>query len=548
MKNILTGLATTMLLILFCLPAAAQHTDNLNNIYILKNDSLYRLSDLKYRAVDSLYADNDRRSFKILRSYKSHDSVYLADRKKYDSVYRTFRDTVKRKPVKVYNQKARLNKGHDSLFASQKKLFIRSDSLRKLYRLDYKPDSLRPYEKYHSIKLDSLKKLIYLESLKTDSQRIKKYLYDKKMQLSKLYEDSVNVKNYIRSRKLTMEITCRPGDTVYINNNYRKVNITTIPSEKLRLSTVLNYKETVDETDKDIFQKMGIGISRERNTVTVTIDPYKQRTVKDTDPCYDMINMEVNTKRSLLVELPGNAVIILTSKYGETNIKHDVTSLDAKISNGSLKMLNAGQANITGTYSTIKANEIKKARLNLSSVNFSAGNIGTMSVVSGSSVIKLDNCNSMDMISTSDDYRIDKAGSISGSKRFGKLGIERLDDQLVLTGASADIQIDKLSYTVPFIKIDNKYADVKLPLYDIKNYAVYYEGSYKDVAKLSTATQTLNGMGSITARLTVAKDSLYSTGGAAGVNKTKFEAIGGDISGLHAKIDIICPFCNVVFN
>ncbi|MGC4104176.1 hypothetical protein [Ferruginibacter sp.] len=169
-----------------------------------------------------------------------------------------------------------------------------------------------------------------------------------------------------------------------------------------------------------------------------------------------------------------------------------------------------------------------------------------MSVVSKSSNLQLDNCGTMDVTSVSDVYKVDKAGSISGSKDFGKLNIESLKDKLVLSGASADVKINNFSYEAPFIKIDSKYADLKLPLYDQKNYSVYYEGSYKDVNKISAAQkQTFTGTVSFDAA--IPKDSV-ATSGKTGTGKMKFEAVAGDVTGKHTRVDITCPYCNVVFN
>jgi hypothetical protein len=167
-----------------------------------------------------------------------------------------------------------------------------------------------------------------------------------------------------------------------------------------------------------------------------------------------------------------------------------------------------------------------------------------MSVVSTASSVQLKNCITMKMASVGDDYKMESAGSISGSKDFGKFNIETLEDRLDLKGANADLKIKNLSYEAPFIKIDSKYADLKLPLYDQKNYSVYYEGSYGDVNKLSSAIQKLNDLGTIKAVSSVQKDTLA----VAGAHKTRYEATAGDISGKHAKVDIVCPFCNVVFN
>ena len=154
----------------------------------------------------------------------------------------------------------------------------------------------------------------------------------------------------------------------------------------------------------------------------------------------------------------------------------------------------------------------------------------------------------MNMASVSDEYKVAKAGSICGNKDFGKFNIENLKDQLVLSGTNADIKINRLNLETPLIKIDSKYADLKVPVYDLKNYSISYEGSYKDVNKISSATLTTNNTTTAAAGLSALKDSLAANGKQTAVTKTKFEATAGDITGKHTKVNIVCPYCNVVFN
>ena len=550
MKNIFVRLTTLGLLMAFYLSSAAQNKDARNTKKA--KDSIFRVTHPGFYVPDSLHSEPAVRMLKSSRTIRQQDSLMIQRRSKPSprktkpfTVYSTHSDFKKTTLFKkdadsAYSRKVFVSKKQDTLRRLQQLALVKYDSSRKVYAVNVRQDSFHKYKLYQSVKLDSVKRKVYQQNMRSDSQRIKEYLRDKKIR----YRDTVVVKDGYGSKKILMEITCNPGDTVYINSRYKKVIIKTIPSQKLRLSTTLFYKsELVNERSPETFKKMGIELSRTSTSVTAMINDTKQSYSGNTDErCIDDKIMENNAKRPLFIELPDNAIIVVNSKFAETNIENFVSSLDAVITNGSLRMGNADHARIKSYYGTIVAGEIKNAELNLSSTNFTASNIVSMSVVSTASFMKLDRCGSMNMASTGDEYNIDKASSISGNKDFGKLNIENLKDQLVLTGASANIKIDNLSYEAPFIKINNKYADLKLPLYDQRDYAVYYEGSDKDISKLSTATQKMNGMGTINARLSVQKDTL------ANINKTRFHAVAGNTDGRHTKVDIVCPYCNVVFN
>lgn len=438
---------------------------------------------------------------------------------------------------------------------------LKYDSMKRLYSVDVRYDSMHRFKAAKGVRLDSMKKALYLQNIKMDSLRMKKYLQFKKMQLQKLQTDTVVLSNGYRTRELLTEITCMPGDTVYINNHYKKVIVKVFPHQKLRLSTIITYSDAINERDPEIFKKMGIELSRTNNSVIATVNGVKhpganrdgndksnvQRDNIEDALCKDL-NAENNARRPLLIELPDNVVILLNTQYADASIENYVSNINADINNGSLTMRNAGNAFIKSKYSTVNVGNLKKADLNLSASRFTAGNIAAMSVVSNTSHMQLTDCNAMNITSVSDEYVVEKAGSITGNKDFGKFNIQNLKDQLVLSGSNADIKINNVGLESPLIKISSKYADLKVPVYNLQNYSIYYEGSFKDVTKISSATPKTNNPTPAFTAVAASQDTVGVNSKGSITNKTKFEAKAGDITGKYTKVDIVCPFCNVVFN
>lgn len=565
-----------MLLSVFYFTAAAQKNDSLYN-HAKMLDSIYRIMVKEHYVPDtSFHVRQLPLKRKIQRDSLGHtrDSIFLLNRKLFDSAHRKmvitrknsdrYRDsTYKKLLFRAYSsdsvkRKITLSRPKmDSLFRKRMNMLhgVKYNSLRKLYAMNLRLDSFYRYKKFQSLRLDSVKKILLIQNIKSDSQRIKKYLQQRKQLLQQIQLDTASVRNGYRSRELSMEISCNSGDTVYINNNYKKVIIRIVPKQRLRLSTIINYREALNERDVEILKKIGIDLSRTNHSVTATVNGIKSG-YKDTndktgnadDLACKELNSESNVKRSLNLEVPDNVIIFLNTKYADANIEDYVSNINAEILNGSLRMGSAENAVIRSKYSTINVADIKKANLNFFNTRFTASNISAMTIVSKSSTMQLKDCTVMNIASTSDEYQVSKAGSISGNKDFGKFNIEDLKDQLVLSGANADIKISRLNLETPLIKIDSKYADLKIPVYDLKNYSIYYEGSYKDVNKISSATLTANNRTVASAGLSALKDSLAANGKQTGATKTKFEATAGDVTGKHTRIDIVCPYCNVVFN
>jgi len=529
--------------------------------YSSHNDSLYKKRYLLSKVPDSL-----KRIHQLhLLSYDSLQKLYstfkLDSFHRYKLNYAVTRDSSKR------------------LTASK---HYKTDSSRKLFSRSVQADSFHRYKVRQSIKLDSLRALHYKQNIKSDSQRIKLFLHNKKQQLQQFHEDTASVKNGYRSRHLSMEISCFPNDTVYINNNYKTVIIKVIPSQKMRLSTSINYREALNNRDHEIFKLMGIEIGRSRTHVTATIntatpenyhDSNDKNNIKDastTAACREL-NSESNVKRSLLIELPGNAIIFLTSKFADANIESYVPYVNVNITNGTLKMGSAGNAVINSKFSTVNADDIKDANLNLVSTKFTGGNFMQMTIASNNSTLKLDRSVVMQLNSVSDQYQVENAGMLSGNKNFGTLAIGSLENKLLLTGSNTDIKIKSISSLSPLIQINNKYASIQVPVYNLPNYNLRYEGSYKDVNKISsslqsdgsgnfTSTSTLQSVkedGHTTTSTTVVsitgndkkKDSsqIKGQGNLADANNTVFKTAVGDTTGLHTKVNITCSYCKLTF-
>jgi hypothetical protein len=247
----------------------------------------------------------------------------------------------------------------------------------------------------------------------------------------------------------------------------------------------------------------------------------------------------------IVVEVPVNAILIVQTKYANTNIENAVRYVRADITNGSLTMDAANNADIRGRQSDVRTDDINTAIFNLSNSKLIAGRINNLSIVSSLSILQLNQATTMKMHSVSDVYRIDQAGDISGKKDFGRFTIETLVKGMDLSGASADLKINAFGRSIPIIKISSKYADLRLPVYQLKNYSIVYDGSSKDVHKISSAQ---NITANISIEPAIINHIPAKTDSSNMISKTKFEAIGGDITGSHAKINIDCPFCNVVFN
>ena len=255
-------------------------------------------------------------------------------------------------------------------------------------------------------------------------------------------------------------------------------------------------------------------------------------------------------RRELTIYIPADVKLNVVSKYADVTADHDLKNLRIKISNGSLDMVNADNVVIVSGYSNVSCGNLTNADITATNGKLSLKNVDQLTLNTKYSKVALDNCNALTIKSTSDDYDLDVVQSLIGTKTYGNLRLDKLTGSFDLKGSSADVRIRNIEPSVSTITLDNKYADVQLPVNGLKNYEVLFSGTYSSVfapfeRRDTTIEKKLDeSVGSSNLRLF---SSGTLTGSSARKNNNGFSAIVGDTKGTHTKFNLTCSSCNVDF-
>lgn len=497
-----------------------------------------------YRGTDSLYnitvpaiLVRDTSGNKNYRATIVIDTAVKA--KKYSSAARVL-ETKKLAVIydSLHKLQAQLKYVTDTTYLQKRKLYLMADSSYKNLN-----------KSFPLYKLDSLQRKAYSLKLRADSSRIKKYLDIREQQQKLLFKTVTAAGSGYRSKKLLFTLPCLESDTLFIKNSYRKVRITTSVKSALSITTVCYYKDSISLNDEALLKKMGITAGRKGSHVKVTVDGNSPQQLDNDDPLKPVLTNPANSSEYVAIEVPANITVVINTSNTETNLVSYIKELKTQVVNGSLTVNSAGNATFKADYCTITAGSIQNAEVYMFSSKLTAVKIGEAIITSGASVIKLDECKSLTLKKSSgDEISLDKAGSVKGNKNFGRLSVTGLQDTVALSGYGTAIDIKKFTAKAAKVEINSKYADVKLPLSGLNDYAVYYKGSFNDVNKTAATARKPAGTGKERASFTVMKDSLDRNITSQYSFKTILKAKSGNLSAGHTKIDIDCPYCNVVFN
>lgn len=320
---------------------------------------------------------------------------------------------------------------------------------------------------------------------------------------------------HAQERKLievTDEMSCGEAPTVFIGNIIRRVTVRTTHENKVRLVTSVAYEGNCRYTNEDWLNKLELKVGGNTGYVDVkcgnmertgstllpspvpfskarvqqhrTPDLPQRQTHNNLTPNGTVVfdadgNWQYkkgNIRRDIFVYVPVGAKLEIDSRYAELIIDSSVGEVKARITAGGLTMKDAQRLVLNSSYGSVYADNIDDADVVMNHGWFHAKDIATLEINSKVSTVELGAIHEMKINSNDDQYDLEEAGVISGGKNFGSLRLNSLKNSLDLTGVSADIKVHNIDRTVTLVKIDDQYADLRLPVDNLKDYSVDFNG------------------------------------------------------------------------
>jgi len=421
-----------------------------------------------------------------------------------------------------------------------------------------------------------------------------------------VYSYSLNDTANLKSKEISQEINMPKGGEIYIENSSLAIQVKTWDQPKVKVVTTAYFEKENTLTDAEWFERMGISLKALGTSVKIKSNNSRMGSTYSisgtTSYRYALEPVVVsgfptksalrttNTKpqkRMLTIYVPAGSKMDIETKYSDVQLPAGVGDVLLDITNGNLEAENLNKLRLRSKYSNANVRDIKEAEIEFANGRFSANNIDDLDIESKYATIEMASAKKIKMVSTNDEFEVEDVADLQGRKNYGNLRITRLSGSLELDGSNADIKIRNVGSNVKLIKVDNRYADIRIPLRDTKNYAVNFLGSYSTVysdfektpvevteADMASITSKNASSGTISASTISAKPGQQVTGtlssapansqngitstplkiattGTLMLNRSgsstpvKFTGTGGDGKGL--KIDLKCQNCTVDF-
>lgn len=320
------------------------------------------------------------------------------------------------------------------------------------------------------------------------------------------YAYSLNDTAGLKSKEISQEINMPKGGEIYIENSSLAIQVKTWDQAKVKLVTTVYLANESPLTDAECFERIGISLKalgtsvkiKSNNSGFASSYAYSTHGKGSLSPVtvagypsgsnysrfgnvvrYEDLRKE--QKRMLTIYVPAGSKMDIETKYSDVQLPAGIGDVLLDITNGNLEAENLNKLRLRSKYSNANVRDIKEAEIEFSNGRFSANNIDDLDIESKYATIEMASAKKIKMISTNDEFEVEDATDIKGRKNYGNLRITRLSGSLELDGSNADIKVRNVGSNVKLIKVDNRYADIRIPLRDTKNYAVDFLGSYSTV-------------------------------------------------------------------
>ena len=390
----------------------------------------------------------------------------------------------------------------------------------------------------------------------------------------------------LKSKEISMELPVAKSAEIYIENS-RNLDIKVWDQPKVKIVTSVMYDgDSSKVPDAEWFEKMNFSFRSTSNSIKIKIGAngnnfyiVNGNTVSWGGTNLDFANNvaagQGKGKKSATIYVPKENNLDIDSKYAEIIIDGNLNKLNVDITNGGIDMGDINNLFLRSKYSNVSVGNIKTAEVELINGRFIAKDAEDLDLDTKYATVEAGSVKKLMIRSTNDEYEFEEVGSITCRKNYGNLRITKLFNSMELDGTNADLKIRNIAEAVASIKINDKYADIRLPMRNVKNYSVTYQGAYStvyanfekkpfldkpDSKSTSKSYNTINDQkssGVKTYTTTTDQNSInvkgsnaisYTTVGSYDAESNEdnhFTATVGD--GKGAKLDLKCQNCTVDF-
>ncbi|MCX6208854.1 MAG: hypothetical protein NTZ59_04975 [Bacteroidetes bacterium] len=287
-------------------------------------------------------------------------------------------------------------------------------------------------------------------------------------------EKNKTTKESTTTKDIAVEIPVARNIDVCIENTNRAIEIKTWEEPKIKI--IVNAIEASNNVSNEaLLEKINVKTKLFGKSFKIIADVIGGNTAfKSTSN---------NAKNVLTIYVPKENSLCIKSKYADVAVLDAVKKVDVDITNGNLELNVVKNLSLISKYANVYINEVENAEIDFMNGDLSIATLGNGEVETKYAKIEIGTAKKIALNSTNDDYEIEEIDVLDGNKNYGNMRIGKLNESIQIDGTNADVKIKKISSEIKSIWFNDKYANLKLPLKEVKGFNLEFEGVYSTIHK-----------------------------------------------------------------
>lgn len=257
---------------------------------------------------------------------------------------------------------------------------------------------------------------------------------------------------------------------LYLENKYGDVTVTGWDRDNVSITVDITVTHRKLDNAKNLLDRISLNIKEIDDFITVTSEISEKSTgffakyFNKANPFdFDRSNVQID----YTIQLPSNAELDITNKFGDVIIGDWSGKLKANVEHGDVWInKDINNADVALKYGKLRAKTVNYGNIRVKNGSVDVEESRDLRINSSGTDVKIDRVSSLEIYSSKDEITIEEVGAIHGDLKFTNMQLNNVDDQINLTMKIADFRVSKVRSPDATIVIDQESSEVSLTISD----------------------------------------------------------------------------------
>ncbi len=272
------------------------------------------------------------------------------------------------------------------------------------------------------------------------------------------------------SKQLNETYEMTNSGELYLENKYGDVTVTGWDRDNVSITVDITVTHKKRDNAENLLERISLNIREIEDFITVTSEISEKsagffaKYFNKANPFdFDRSNVQID----YTIQLPSNAELDITNKFGDVIIGDWSGKLKANVEHGDVWInKNINNADVALKYGKLRAKTVNYGNIRVKNGSVDVEESRDLRINSSGTDVKIDRVSSLEIYSSKDEITIEEVGAIHGDLRFTNMQLNNVDDQINLTMKIADFRVSKVRSPDATIVIDQESSEVSLTISD----------------------------------------------------------------------------------